>query len=654
MSSKRDSGSNKFFTVQYAENGTSENKTTKIPAKKGKSLKESLDGVFQTHEFTFDTHSVFLETSKTPLPLASDCFPYGGCTLNIRATNDVDVDKRIMTLMRNEDKKSPQEQNKRFSKLLLHYSLNGLEDEEEDDSEEDESEDETTQMNGENEDTDDAVNGDQVDGSSSQRQRRRQNKKPSEEDIFNRDFYLESTWKEVVDGSEDMERADRVQQESIWELLNTEKTYISDLRVVTQVFKKCFNKLQKDGYLADVDPFLIFANIDEIYDVNVDFWKLLVTVVENSRRSRQPMKPSELIIAFDRFEVLFQPYIKFCNKDTSNIHLPNYSDATNEQLKDYFTWCDDHPRCKRIKLQGFLIKPLQRVTKYSLLLRAVQSKTVNENDKQMLDKMRTRVETFVSKINSAVHMRQEHEKMLAVLGRLETYSPVEAVNDEAEKIMNEYSNLDLRGPIPDFPPDRKRLILKEGSMRLVEKQVKKDVQGYLFTDVFVLARPKKNTDKYKVIRQPFRLDKTVIRVLKDVGSFLVVYLNEYNVMSNAFVLQINPTEQAQWLTAFEKAKTGYEETKKEHRLRQLEEQEELNDRGTFVENKSALNKRKKMPNRFSSRNATIRGSDGTPSVNGGNDAGDSDDILQNLSGTKLIIAGFFFMVLNVLFSRYLM
>lgn len=52
-----------------------------------------------------------------------------------------------------------QEQNKRFSKLLLHYSLNGLEDEEEDDSEEDESEDETTQMNGENEDTDDAVNG---------------------------------------------------------------------------------------------------------------------------------------------------------------------------------------------------------------------------------------------------------------------------------------------------------------------------------------------------------------------------------------------------------------------------------------------------------------------------------------------------------------
>jgi hypothetical protein len=80
------------------------------------------------------------------------------------------------------------------------------------------------------------------------------------------------------------------------------------------------------------------------------------------------------------------------------------------------------------------------------------------------------------------------------------------------------------------------------------------VQAFLFTDVFVLARPKKNTDKYKIIRQPFRLNKTVIRVLKDPGSFLVIYLNEYNVLSNAFVLQINPQEQSDWCNAIEKAK----------------------------------------------------------------------------------------------------
>ena len=69
------------------------------------------------------------------------------------------------------------------------------------------------------------------------KRRRRSNKGPGEEDIFNRDFYLESSWKDVVDGSEEMERAARVQQESIWELISTEKTYISDLRTVTQVIR---------------------------------------------------------------------------------------------------------------------------------------------------------------------------------------------------------------------------------------------------------------------------------------------------------------------------------------------------------------------------------------------------------------------------------
>jgi len=51
------------------------------------------------------------------------------------------------------------------------------------------------------------------------------------------------------------------------------------------------------------------------------------------------------------------------------------------------------------------------------------------------EQQRSRVETFVSKINSAVHMRQEHEKFLSVVAKFETYSPVEAVNEEAEKVI---------------------------------------------------------------------------------------------------------------------------------------------------------------------------------------------------------------------------
>ena len=79
---------------------------------------------------------------------------------------------------------------------------------------------------------------------------------------------------------------------------------------ISKVFKKCFKRLQSDGFFEDVEPSQIFANIDEIHDANIDFWKLLVTVVENSRKSRQPMKPGDLINAFDRVSYLHLTYHK--------------------------------------------------------------------------------------------------------------------------------------------------------------------------------------------------------------------------------------------------------------------------------------------------------------------------------------------------------
>lgn len=55
------------------------------------------------------------------------------------------------------------------------------------------------------------------------------------EDTFEKDSFLEPSWRDIVSGHEEMESKERVQQDSIWEILTTEKTYIQDLKVVTTV-----------------------------------------------------------------------------------------------------------------------------------------------------------------------------------------------------------------------------------------------------------------------------------------------------------------------------------------------------------------------------------------------------------------------------------
>lgn len=47
-------------------------------------FRDSIEPLFEAQEFLFSTHSVFLDSSNTPLPLAFDTFPLGGNTLHVR------------------------------------------------------------------------------------------------------------------------------------------------------------------------------------------------------------------------------------------------------------------------------------------------------------------------------------------------------------------------------------------------------------------------------------------------------------------------------------------------------------------------------------------------------------------------------------------
>ncbi|XP_002160739.3 pleckstrin homology domain-containing family G member 5 isoform X1 [Hydra vulgaris] len=509
--SKKDS-SQKFFTLRFNDGDNGDEKTVKIPVKKGKILKESLGAIFTGQKLSFDTHSVFLDTSKTPLPQGTDTFVLGGHNLLVKENDE--VDERIKNLMKEENKKS-QDINKRFLDLLDRFSTYGFED-----------------------------------------------------DIENKDskndFFLESAWNDVVDiPHSDENKRLLIQQQSIFEIFTTEVGYIKDLEIIIKIFKRCLDLLRKDGYLLEVEPYAIFANIEEIYNVNVTFWNSLKPALENARATKIAFKTNILLKAFEKFEILFQPYIEFFNEDPCNKKYLIYSEQTNLLLKQYLSWCDAHEKCMRLKLSGFLIKPLQRITKYSLLLRAVLSKTDDLNDKAMLEEMMSRVETFVSKINAAVHLRQEQEKILSILAKFDTYNPMEAVpcSDEVERLATEFCNLDLKASIPGLPSPSQRFIIKDGPMKIVDKQGKKEVQVFLFTDLLVVTKLKKKIDRYRIIRPPYRLNKIVIRDIKDSNSILFVYLNEYGVLSTAFILQTSVGEQEKWKTAVLDAKEKYQSSR---------------------------------------------------------------------------------------------
>lgn len=60
--------------------------------------RDSIEPLFESQNFSFTTHSVFLDSSNTPLPLAFDTFPLGGNVLHVRGTTNI-LFLSILTLL---------------------------------------------------------------------------------------------------------------------------------------------------------------------------------------------------------------------------------------------------------------------------------------------------------------------------------------------------------------------------------------------------------------------------------------------------------------------------------------------------------------------------------------------------------------------------
>lgn len=87
-------------------------------------------------------------------------------------------------------------------------------------------------------------------------------------------------------------------------------------------------------------------------------------------------------------------------------------------------WCETQKDCNRLRLLDILVRPMQRLTKYSLLLKAILKKTDDQGQRNNLIVMDEKVDSFVSDVNSHLRQRQENERLKTIIARIESYEPV--------------------------------------------------------------------------------------------------------------------------------------------------------------------------------------------------------------------------------------
>ncbi|XP_075046234.1 pleckstrin homology domain-containing family G member 5 isoform X3 [Mixophyes fleayi] len=409
-----------------------------------------------------------------------------------------------------------------------------------------------------------------------------------EEEEDDTNLSLEDSWQEIIEVPETLTRRQCHQQEAIWELIHTEATYIKKLKVITDLFLCCLLNLQESGLLCEVEPEKLFSNVQEIIQLHRMLWSnIMVPVLEKTRKSRNLLNPIDFQKGFKMFESLFKPYIRYCMEEEGCMEYMRNLHRDNDVFRAYVTWAEKHKQCNRLKLSDMLVKPHQRLTKYPLLLKSILKKTDDPQIRESIGDMINSVERFINHVNSRMRQRQEQQRLAAIISRIDSYEAVESSSDEVDKILKEFCRLDLTMPMIGTSPEETRQLLLEGSLKMKEgKDSKMDVYCFLFTDLFLITKPVKKAERTKVIRQPLLVDKIVCRELKDTGSFLLIYLNEFRSAVGAYTFQASGQSLGRgWVEALFNAQNLLQRLRQEHGANQqqvshLPEEEDDMESGT--------------------------------------------------------------------------
>ncbi|XP_028324438.1 kalirin RhoGEF kinase b isoform X2 [Gouania willdenowi] len=136
------------------------------------------------------------------------------------------------------------------------------------------------------------------------------------------------------------------------EMIQTEKDYVKDLGVIVEGF---MSRLEVRGIPEDMrgKDKIVFGNIQQIYDWHRDFF-----LVELERCVQNHDLLADLFI---RHERRLHMYVVYCqNKPRSEFIVIEYENFFEEI---------QHEISIRMSISDYLIKPIQRITKYQLLLK---------------------------------------------------------------------------------------------------------------------------------------------------------------------------------------------------------------------------------------------------------------------------------------------
>ncbi|XP_051159795.1 intersectin-1 isoform X3 [Leptopilina boulardi] len=292
-----------------------------------------------------------------------------------------------------------------------------------------------------------------------------------------------------------LEPTERKRQEYIKELIATEQAYIEDMRLVHEVFEK---PLLGSLVLTVDEVDRIFVNWRDIIACNDNFLRTLRIRRDNSDGGIVRMIGDILCENIPRMSA----YVRFCSCQISAaVYLQKLTENSPEFV-EVAQKCQQDSRTKGMPLSSFLIKPMQRITKYPLIIGKILEYTpFHHPDRQYLIEALSKAEEFCTQVNEGVREKENSDR----LEWLQTHVYCDGL--EEQLVFNSLTN--SLGP---------RKLVHFGILH--KSKSGKELVGFLTNDFLLFAQPTKSLPsgqqfsfernshhKFKMYRKPLFLNE---------------------------------------------------------------------------------------------------------------------------------------------------
>lgn len=198
-------------------------------------------------------------------------------------------------------------------------------------------------------------------------------------------------------------RRERLRTDCLNEIWTSERDYVNDLDILVNVY--LFPLRAMNVVEADVQR-KIFSNVELLAENN----RLLLERLDEVMEHENPDTTVGEVFS-DFAGQLYEMYKVYCaNQDIS---LATYEKvAKKPAFQRYLKVCHTDRRCRGLPLPSFLIKPVQRICKYPLLLRELLKHTSPTHaDHATLQPALERIQELVNGLNEWQRAQEERRKL---------------------------------------------------------------------------------------------------------------------------------------------------------------------------------------------------------------------------------------------------